>query len=193
VDDLEKKFHSESTTAVVYAYCNYNRQSEQTLEGLLSSLLKQLAQSQPSLPHSLKELYDRHKVKRTRPSLDEISKALELVTTRNPRVFIIVDALDECQDLDGCRTKFLSAIFNLQKKVGANVFATSRLIPEITDQFQRTLSIEIRATEGDIRRYLRGHKSKLPRFVANQPHLQDEITTSITKAVDGMYVRLRTK
>ncbi|KAI1292579.1 nucleoside phosphorylase domain-containing protein [Xylaria venustula] len=188
IDDLEKRLHREITSAVAYIYCNYKRRSEQTPENLLSSLLKQLGQTQPSLPHSLKELYDRHKAKRTRPSLDEIFKVLELVTVQNSRVFIIVDALDECQALDRCRTKFLSAIFNLQIKTRVNILTTSRFIPEITDQFKGAISIEIRATKDDISRYLRDRLPELPKLVTNQSSLQDEITTSITEAVDGMYV-----
>ncbi|KAI0121191.1 nucleoside phosphorylase, partial [Xylariales sp. AK1849] len=188
VDDLEERFRSETTTAVAYIYCNYKRQSEQTLESLLLSLLKQLAQRQPSLPHSLKELYDRHQMNRTRPSLDEISRSLESVARQKPRVFIMVDALDECQVSEGCRQKFLSAVFGLQTKAGVNIFATSRIMPEITEQFEQCLSVEIRATEDDIRRYLQGHISELPKFVTNQSDLQDEITISITKAVEGMFL-----
>ncbi|CAJ2505561.1 Uu.00g129550.m01.CDS01 [Anthostomella pinea] len=188
VDDLEKRFGSETSVAVAYVYCNYKRQSEQTTESLLSSLLKQLAQGQLSLPQNLTELYDRHKRKRTRPSVDEISRAIELVTAQNSRVFIIVDALDECQASDGCRAKFLSAIFNLQTKTGIKIFATSRTVQEITDRFKDSPSKEIGATKGDIRRYLQAHLSELPGFVASQPDLQDEIITSITKACDGMFL-----
>ncbi|KAI0428831.1 hypothetical protein F5Y09DRAFT_275147 [Xylaria sp. FL1042] len=188
IDDLEQRFRSETTAVVAYIYCNYKRQSEQNLENLLSSLLKQLAQTQRSLPHTLEELYERHKKKRTRPSLDEISNTLGSVTRQNSRMFIFVDALDECQSLGGCRTKFLSAVFDLQAKTGANIFATSRHIPDITEQFQGSLSIEIRATEDDIRKYLCDHLSELPKCITKQPDLQNEITTSITKAVNGMFL-----
>ena len=34
----------------------------------------------------------------------------------NSRVFIVIDALDECQASDGCQARFLSEIFNLQVK-----------------------------------------------------------------------------
>ncbi|KAI0817992.1 hypothetical protein GGR55DRAFT_685440 [Xylaria sp. FL0064] len=188
IDDLEQRFRNESTTTVAYVYCNYRRQHEQTVESLLSSLLKQLAQTQYSLPDTLEAIYKQHKKKRTRPSLDEISNALESVIHQVSRVFIVVDALDECQPLDGCRTKFLSTIFNLQSKTGLNIFATSRYIPDITVQFSRSLSIEIRATEHDIGRYLNDHLSELPKYVTNEPDLQTEITASITKAADGMFL-----
>ncbi|KAI0147300.1 hypothetical protein GGR57DRAFT_258771 [Xylariaceae sp. FL1272] len=188
VNDLENRFRSEMTTAIAYVYCNYKRQSEQTVENLLSSLLKQLAHNQPSLPHHVKELRDRHEAKRTRPSLDEVSKVLESVILLSTRVFVIIDALDECQVSEGCRTKFLSAISTLQLKTGVNLFATSRIIPEVTELFKGCLSIEIRATEDDIRRYLKGHILELPKLVISQPDLQEKITTSITKAVNGMFL-----
>ncbi|KAI0517880.1 nucleoside phosphorylase domain-containing protein [Xylaria bambusicola] len=189
IEDLEKRFHNETTTAVAYVYCDYKFQSDQTPENLLSSLLKQVVQSQPSLPRNLKDLHDRHQGKRTRPSLAEIYEVLETVALQKSRLFIIIDALDECQVIGSCRTKFLSAIFDLQKSTGANVFATSRIIEEIIDQFRGSISIEIRAREDDIRRYLHGRISELPSFIANRSDLQDEVINSLTKAVDGMYVK----
>ncbi|KAI0867965.1 ankyrin repeat protein [Hypoxylon argillaceum] len=191
VEDLEKRFNNEITTAVAYIYCNYKRQTEQTLENLLSSLIKQLAQSQASLPHSLKELHGQHNAKKTRPSLEEVSKALESIIVQNSRFFIIVDALDECQALNGCRTKFLSTIFNLQKKTGVNIFATSKFTPEIVNHFQGSVLIEIRATKDNVRKYFQRRLLKLPKIVIDQPMLQNKIITSITEAVKGMYVYLR--
>jgi hypothetical protein len=155
---------------------------------LLASLIKQLAESQPSLPGTVTELYDRHKTKRTRPSLDEISRSLQVVTTLYSRVFIIVDALDECQISDGCRQRFLSSLFNLQAKCGANLFATSRPISSIEKEFEGNSKLEIRASEEDVRKYLNGHLFRLPGFVARRPELQEKIKTDIVKAVDGMYV-----
>ncbi|KAI0403025.1 hypothetical protein F4802DRAFT_608355 [Xylaria palmicola] len=193
IDDLEKRFCSDTTISTAYVYCNYQFRSEQTLENLLSSLLRQIAQSHPSLPHSLKELYDRHRG--TRPMLDEILRALELVITLDSRVFVVVDALDECQTSDNCRTKFLSAIFNLQTEIGVktgiNIFATSRLVPDITELFRGSLSIDIYATDNDIQKYLEGHMPELSNSVANRSDLQNEITTSITEAAQGMFLLAR--
>jgi hypothetical protein len=78
------------------------------------------------------------------------------------RAFIVVDALDECQAIDGCRSRFLSEIFNLQAKSRANIFATSRFIPEITERFAGSMLLEIRASEHDVRKYVDGHMSHLP-------------------------------
>ena len=135
LEELSTRFHDNTSIGIAYLYCNFRRQDEQKADALLASLLKQLARYQQSLPSSMKDLYDRHKSKQTRPSLEEISSTLQSVATQYPRLFIIVDALDECQASSGCRQRFISEIFNLQTKVGANVFVTSRFIPEITDKF----------------------------------------------------------
>jgi hypothetical protein len=133
-------------------------------------------------------LYERHKGKRTHPSFDEISKALHSVVAGYSRTFIIIDALDECQVSEGGCKRLLSEMFNLQTKTGANLFATSRFIPEIIKEFEGRASLEIRACDEDVRRYLDGHMTQLPSFVTRSPNLQVEIQTEIMNAVDGMYV-----
>jgi Cdc6-like AAA superfamily ATPase len=187
IDDLSTRLQNDPSTGVAYIYCNFQRQDEQKISNLLASLLKQLAESQPSLPGSVKGLYDHYVAKRMLPSLEETSRALQSVAALYSRVFIIVDALDECQVSDGCRARLLSEIFALQAKTGANIFATSRRISNIEKEFEGSTLLEIRASEEDVRRYLGGHVLQLPGFVTHRPKLQEEIMAAIVKAVDGMY------
>jgi hypothetical protein len=72
---------------------------------LLLSLLKQLLQERPSVPESVKILYERHNDKRTRPSFDEISKVLLSIVVDYSRTFIVIDALDEYHVSNGGRNK----------------------------------------------------------------------------------------
>ncbi|CZS86115.1 unnamed protein product [Fusarium graminearum] len=188
VDSLNSTFDNDSEIGIAYIYCNFRRQHEQKIGDLLASVLKQLTQCRSSLPDSVKSLYDWHKTKRTRPSVDEILGRLQSVAAMHSRVFIIIDALDECLASDGCRTRFLSELFNLQTRHGTNIFATSRFIPEIIDCFETSLSIEIRASPDDVARYLEGHIEQLPSFVQHDRQLQEEITTGISEAVDGMFL-----
>jgi Cdc6-like AAA superfamily ATPase len=186
VEELTTKFSNDPIVGIAYIYFNFQRQEEQKIDDLLASLLKQLAKSRLSLPSTVKDLHTRHKTKRTRPSLDEISGSLYAVTTLYSRVFIIIDALDECQASHGCRKRFLSEMLSLQTKTGAKLFTTSRPIPDINNFYKGCLSLEILASEEDIRRYLNSHMSQLPTFVLRKPELQEEITTQITQAVEGM-------
>jgi len=187
VDYLYANFHKDTNIGIAYLYCNFRRKGEQKAEELLASLLKQLARGISSLPESVKYLYDRHKDKRTRPTFNEISSTLHSVGALYSKVFIVVDALDECQASDGCRTKFLKEIFAFQAKSRANLFTTSRYIPEINEHFKDSMWLEIQASDHDVQRYLDNHISQLPRCVLRSSELQTEIKAEIVKAVDGMY------
>jgi len=184
-DIQDRSIQNDGSIGIAYLYCNFRRQNEQKAEELLASLLKQLAREHSATPPILKALYDWHKIKQTRPSFDEISKALQSVTVMYSTVFIVIDALDECQVSDGCRTRLLSEIFNLQIKNGASIFVTSRFIPDITKTFQGSLSVEIRASEEDLQKYLDGRILKSESVVLKS--CREEIKTEITKAVNGMY------
>ncbi|KAL1856463.1 hypothetical protein Daus18300_010730 [Diaporthe australafricana] len=186
INNLQAKFRDDQNIGIAYIYCNFRRQDEQKAEDLLLNLLKQLSHRQPTFPPSVKDLYNRQKKDRTRPSFDEISKTLYSVATTYSRVFIAVDALDECKD--SSRNKMLTEIFALQAQCGANIFATSRFIPQITTKFSHSMSVEIRASDEDVKRYLEGHIRQLPSFVERNPQLQEEIKTKISEAVDGMFL-----
>ena len=186
IDHLTTWFQNDPGIGIAYLYCNFRRQEKQKANDLLASLLKQLSQERPALPDTLKDLYNRHNDKQTRPSSEEISNALDIVAAMYSRIFIIVDALDECQVSDGSRTKFLSGIFTLQAKSGANLFATSRDISEIKEKFEGCLSREILASDKDVRRYLDDHMLPERAFLKKNLGLQDEIKTKIVEATKGM-------
>jgi Cdc6-like AAA superfamily ATPase len=188
VHHLHTKFRNDPTVGIAYLYCNFRRQHEQRPTDLLLSLLKQLVQEQPSIPESVKGLYTHHKGKRTRPSFDEISKVIHPILSDYSRSFIIIDALDECQATDGSRSKLLSEILNLQAKTGAGLFITSRYLPEMMKEFERSTSLEIRASDKDVLRYIDGRISWLLRSrISRYQDLQKTIRKEVLKAVDGMY------
>ena len=186
VDNLVTRFQQNRTIGIAYIYCNFRRKDEQTINDLLKCLLKQLAQNQSSLPVSVQELYDRHNRNQTRPSFEDICRALYSVAAMYSRVFIIIDALDECQVSEGSRAMLLSEIFNLKQKCKVNIFATSRFVPEVTASFKEYTRLVIRAHDEDVRKYLEGRISRSSRNLLRT--LPEDIKTNIIKAVDGMYV-----
>ena len=188
VDHLTSQYSRDPKIGIAYVYCNFQRKYDQKINDLLASLLKQLVQSQPLLPKSVKELYDRHSAKKTLPSLGDITKTLHSVVSMYSRVFIIVDALDECQAADGCRARLLSELFALQKSHEMNIFTTSRFLPDIVNQFKDSESLKICASRQDVERYLEGHMDQMLSFVQENRQLQTDIKTGISEAVDGMYV-----
>jgi hypothetical protein len=186
VDDLTTRASSDPAIGVAYIYCNFQQQGMQKIDDLMASLLKQLAQGQSSLPGSVKDLYDQYRTKRTRPLLDEILRDLQSVAKMYSRAFIIVDALDECQVSDDSRARFLSELFSLQIRHEVNIFATSRPIPQIIDQFNGSVQLEIRAHDEDVRKYLDGRISQSESKLLKS--YREKIKIDITKAVGGMNV-----
>jgi hypothetical protein len=182
------RFQNDSSIGIAYLYCNFRRQHEQKPIDLIASLLKQLLQDLSSMPDNVESLDKHHKAKRTRPSIEDISKALQSVVADYSRTFIIVDALDECQVSDGIHRNFLSEIFNLPAKTGASLFVTSRFIPEIMNEFEGSMSLEICASDQDVLKYVDGRMSLLLQLrISKYPDLQEIIRNEILKAVDGMY------
>jgi hypothetical protein len=190
VEELNSRFCDDENVGIAYLYCSFRRQGEQEIDNLLLNLLRQLAESQPSLPDSIKDLYSQYKTKHIRPSVDEISRSLQSVVNSYSRVFIIIDALDECQVSNGTRMKFLSEILTLQTEYRANLFTTSRSIPDITERFREAITLEVRANSDDVRSYLDSHISQLPGFVIRSPELQEEIKSKIVDSVGGMCVSI---
>ncbi|PWI64589.1 hypothetical protein PCL_09519 [Purpureocillium lilacinum] len=188
VDSLQTRYRDDTSVGIAYIYCDYRRQDEQTAKDLLASLLKQLAECLPTFPEAMKSIYGRHKKMHSRPSFHEVASALETVLALYSRVFILVDALDECRESDHSRTKFVDYVFKLLVKSKLNVFATSRFIPDIIHKFEESIVLEIRATDEDVRQYIDGHMSRLPRFVQGNLHLQDEIKAGIVQSVQGMFL-----
>ena len=113
VDHLCTRFENDGSIGIAYLYCNFRQQQDQQPTDLLSSLLAQFVQGQPAVPERMKSLYERHEVKRTRPSFDEISQVLQSIMTSYSRTFVLIDALDECGISDGGCRKFLSEVFNI--------------------------------------------------------------------------------
>jgi hypothetical protein len=104
------------------------------------------------------------------------------------KVYIVVDALDECSSAHDHRPTFLKHIIDLQVEHEANIFATSRPIPEITEVFEKSSSLRISAQSEDVGKYVDGYMPRLRSFVRQRPDLQAEIKRKIVEVVDGMYV-----
>jgi Cdc6-like AAA superfamily ATPase len=189
VDDLLSRYQYDPNIAIAYIYLNFRQQDAQKVQHLLASLLKQLSRKRPLLPDSIKDMHAAHIIHGTRPSVAELSVALRSVVASFAAVYVVIDALDECRASDGCREDFLTELFGLQKTVGLQLFATSRWIPEITERFEGHVTLEIKASEQDVQRYVASTLPQLPRCVRDDPELQSEIQQGIVQAVDGMYVQ----
>ncbi|UKZ50022.1 hypothetical protein TrVGV298_004279 [Trichoderma virens] len=191
IDNLYARYKDDAKIGIAYLYCDYRKQYEQKAEDLLANLLKQLTQGQAVIPGCIQTLYSNYKNKPKRPPLHELSEALRSISILYSKVFIIVDALDECRTADGCRKSFLSELFNLQAETNTNIFATARFIQEIEEAFKQTSSLNITAKDEDVQKYVTANMSRLPSFVLRNPEVQSEIKTAMSKSADGMFLLVR--
>jgi hypothetical protein len=99
--------------------------------------------------------------------------AIRSIAAQYSRIFLVIDALDECQASEGRRSCFLKSIFDLQSATEANIFTTSRDIPDILSEFQGVLRKDVQASKKDVLEYIDGQVSNLPRFVKRDDNLKD--------------------
>jgi hypothetical protein len=184
--DLWERYHNNATVGMAHLFCNYKRQDEQTLDALIAGLLRQLVEQQVSLPQHVADLYEKQKGSSNR--IQEMARTLQLVAGSFSKVFIVIDALDECSASHGCRVALLSEIRDLQRTCGINLLATSRSLPDIMETFKTASLVEIRADSSDMRRYLSENTFRLPACVRKNTQLQEDVISKIVDAIRGMYV-----
>ena len=189
IDHLLRSRQSKDDTSVAYVYFRTIWEDKQSPDKLLGSILQQLVQHQEGVPQSVKDLWVRHKGAQSRPQTEELLEALNSVISLKQRTFIIINALDECQDNNRCRTDFLEAILSLQRETPLNFLATSRP-QDVEKMFDGLTRLEISATSSDMDMYVDSHLSgwDTRRCGAMSLELKQRIKSEVTKAADGMYV-----
>jgi hypothetical protein len=175
-----------SEVGIAYLFCSYSAQIDQTGPNLLSALLKQLVYNRPDIAAPVTNLHNQHSPRQTKPSLDELTQALLSICSSYSTIYMVVDALDECLGQDGVRRQLIEKLQRLQDGRNVRLLFTSRFIPEITKEFQSSASLEVRASEEDVRRYIAGQMLRLPNCIKRDGGLQNLVQTRIVGAVDGM-------
>ncbi|KAJ9270260.1 hypothetical protein DTO212C5_3754 [Paecilomyces variotii] len=187
INHLQKIFANKQHVVVAYIFCDYREQSNEKLNNILGAILKQLVQPMEVPPDDLKMLYKSHKATGSTLQSNELVELLISVANYYSRVYLVIDALDECSDSDGTRSTFISHLLKLQKSCNVNLLATSRFIPDITARFEHFPSVEVRASDADVALYAEGRIHEF-NCVRKNPALSKLVVSSITKTSDGMFL-----
>jgi hypothetical protein len=134
-------------------------------------------------------MYQQHIRKRTRPTVTECLELLRTELSGCSKAFIVIDALDECNDSNETRSTLVDELLRLPTTT--HLMVTSRYLPSIETQLSGLCRLEICASDADVRTYLekeiqRG--SRLRRHVQADPSLKDAILDSVVNAAQGMLV-----
>ncbi len=186
VDHLQTLFKDQNV-AVACVYFNYKERIEQTASDVIASLLKQLVQIQSETSAEVRSLYDKHIRQNTCPELGRMVKALQSEMMRYSKVFIVIDALDECPEDNGVRQHILTELRSLALAV--KLMFTSRYITAIERELQGAIRLDIRANDDDIRKFVKGRISRehrLARHIQADVTLRDDIENTIVDKARGM-------
>ena len=187
VDDyLMAKFKNDNI-AVLGIYCDYKEFNQQSTAKYIASLLQQLILQRESVPEDVKSAHRAHSRNQTSPSLPELLELMEKQLVTFDRVCIVIDALDECTEINGVRDELLEGV--LQLPDFTSLMVTSRYIPGLDEYFENALKLPIRAHEDDIHLHVRNCLAKEKTWVRRirlDARLQTKISNSIVERACGM-------
>lgn len=182
-DDL-----SHHNAVVAHLYCNYREHEEQSAEKMIASLLKQLTISNPNIPQAVAELHRKFGQQKRQPLQQDFEQTFLLMCEHYKRIFIIIDALDEC---DATHKKGLLKFLNLiQRKSSVRIMVTSRLFPDnVLRHLDTACSINISAHETDLRKYILQEIDNSDNVDVIDDDFRHEITDKVCAGAQEMYVR----
>ncbi len=173
---------------IAYIYCVYN-ETGQTIDNFLASLLQQLCRQESSLSPEIIASQTDHARFGSRPSNSELSRLLTSQIRHFTKVFIVVDALDECRQTEKTKEELLSELQKLPSNT--HLLITSRPDIFIEREFVEAVPLRIHAQDDDVHRYLTARISTEPllmRHVTADPSLRSFIICRVTEKTQGMYV-----
>src|ERR1700722_14594825 len=181
VNHLQTLSEENDWVTTAFIYCNYKEQAKQTVSNLVASLLRQIVQGRRAISDDVKSFFERHRRETSRPTLDQLTDLLISEIRTRSKVFIVVDALDECREDDTTRALLLEVLRSLPQQV--NLMVTSRNLPSIGRDFEGAKRLHIRAKDDDMKAYIEGRIALGPRHLKK---LQEAIVNKIVESAKGM-------
>lgn len=182
---------SSRDVGLAFAYCNYKEHDMQTLANLIGSLVQQLVQCYGAIPDEIRVLYTQYNPRNIRPSEDELSRALMSLISKFSHVYVVVDALDECNPKT--RSKFIEKLQELPTSL--RLLCTSRHLGDIQEAFADASRLEIQAIDADVALYVEAQILQVPKlvkFCKKAGDLHGTIVEKLVMKAKGMYVSSRT-
>ncbi|KAK4691933.1 hypothetical protein P7C71_g5177, partial [Lecanoromycetidae sp. Uapishka_2] len=118
----------------------------------------------------------------------DLEQALLLTQADFEQTFLVIDALDECDNEH--RKDLLRSLAALQKEPSVRIFLTSRphLSQEITKKFENPLQVQIGATDHDLRVYLSSKIDDSDNVDVVDKDFKEEIITKVIQAARKMFL-----
>lgn len=187
VHALQAELHDEE--ALIYMYCEHSEAkiydpSRYSIR-LLANIARQLGFHEGLPGRTYTKLHQRYTKSEASPTLAECREAMVAAATPYNKIFIIIDALDECPELS--RARIYDELQSLDPR--ARILITSRVrFSKLYDNDQDK-EITIRAYDSDIAEYIRASTDDFQNFltdISRDKSFQEEIINGIVERAAGM-------
>jgi hypothetical protein len=183
---VQQKFLNDDDIGIACVY--FNHKEDISPVDIIGSVLKQLVQRKQSVSEEIQDLHRKHLNRETRPSLVELSELLQLESRSFSKVFVILDALDECPESNNTRSKILRELQKLQPMM--QLMVTGRpVVSNLMSIFTDLTNLEIRALDSDIAKFVAGQveiDENLRNYTQRDKDLKAIIVDTIVSNAKGM-------
>jgi hypothetical protein len=188
IEDVRNTCKQDPDTSFAFFYFSFSDERKQSDGDLLRSLVAQLGWMEPGLS-MLRQAYKN--ARQSVPGPDELEKILSASIRSCSKVYLLVDALDECPEDNGTRQSVLARIERLtQDASNLKIFTTSRELDRIRKSMEalaaEPLRVITRAVDADIQTYLSTELSRDRNLNELSPEVRTLIESTIASQADGM-------
>lgn len=200
IDYIRNKHAQEESVGVAFAYFRYYLAEVQRPENILTAFVKELCRRMKQVPIGLLDSFRFHSQNDTRPDFQACVEQFDLAVRNFKEVFIIIDALDECEN--EAKRLILDLIWDATRKFPCiKFFVASRPENDIKEYFEdlRVPIVEVRAQK-DIKIYLKSRIDQLtaPLGKSGKPRAQrlriksamtkDEVFQALVGRAEGLFL-----
>ncbi|TFK27259.1 ankyrin [Coprinopsis marcescibilis] len=184
INHLRKRAKVNKKILVAFAYCRYT--DPFPIKIILAAIIRQILEDYPLTVVFVKPLYEKHKLRNTRPTEGELIELLTTIFTSEmfDQRFLFVDGLDEATS----ETQF--DILDTLCKLPLNTLFTSRPLPLLKDSVPEAIFFDIIVRDADIERLIsekvRGMKTLAK--LLEQDGWRERVLKAVLKKSSGMFL-----
>lgn len=189
VETILEQYGPDKEVGICFAYYDYTQSASQKFAQIILSLIKQLCRKADTIPSAFRKAKQNADSPSTLANLNHFTTS----TSKFKKVFIIIDALDECLE-DDERPRMLCFLAEALRDIShIRVFVTSRREPDIVHKFEAlgmlTIQLEAESVAADIEKYVTNEVSRLrseKELYISDKELAEKVVRTLTDRAEGM-------
>ncbi|UKZ91840.1 uncharacterized protein TrAFT101_006810 [Trichoderma asperellum] len=201
IKHLQDQHKRNAASVLAYFYFSFSDSQKQKVDGMLSSLIKQISARRPHIPQAIQSLGE-YKHGGGRPDTETLIEALIASMQGFSAVYIIIDALDECPMINDERKKLLNSLHHILKAApdSLHMFCTSRKEVDIDKAIRPFLSMpwaeeidlsyQIGVLNNDIAQYIDSILADAD-YDTWPKSIKEETKSVLMEKADGMFQYIR--